>query len=541
MIYLSTFLLALFLSMALIPLCARAAERLGIMDVPDARKVHARPIPRTGGLAMALGALIPLVLWAPPSALGQAVLLGGGVVVVFGFADDVWDLGYRVKFVAQFAAALIVVFWGGVRIESLGALLPGDLRLAAWLSVPLTVLAIVGVTNAINLSDGLDGLAGGVSGLGFAATAYLAALSGDAPVAFKAIAVAGATLGFLRFNTHPATVFMGDAGSQFLGFMAITLALSLTQGHGPLSPLVPLLLLGFPVLDTLAVMGERVAKGRPPFAADKNHFHHKLLRLGLYHADAVRVIYLLQALLVVAALLLRFHSEWVILGSYAAFAALVLGGIALAERTGWTLGEYGPWKSGFRDLKEGGRVVRVVFRGLQVGLPGVFLLSALVPSSVPGSYALSAAVLAGLVIGAFAFDPRRAPAVLRLSFFLSVPVLVYLGETSPSAWFAEGLGGSLPRVCAGAFLGLVLLTLLVIRFSRRQRFRSTPLDLLVLAVALAVPMLSRGAPGGGMLAAKMIVFFFGYEVLLAESRGSVLWLGANTLAALAVTAARGLL
>jgi UDP-GlcNAc:undecaprenyl-phosphate GlcNAc-1-phosphate transferase len=155
--------------------------------------------------------------------------------------------------------------------------------------------------------------------LSFVCMAFVAFLTGQGFVLMAAAAVIGAIFGFLRFNTHPAVVFMGDTGSQLIGFLAICLSLQLTQGESPVSRLFPLLLLGFPVLDTLTVMTERIAEGRSPFKPDKKHFHHKLMNLGLYHTEAVFAIYLIQAVLVTSAFFLRFYSEWVILSVYAVF------------------------------------------------------------------------------------------------------------------------------------------------------------------------------------------------------------------------------
>jgi UDP-GlcNAc:undecaprenyl-phosphate GlcNAc-1-phosphate transferase len=229
------------------------------------------------------------------------------------------DLGFKTKFAGQFAAALIIIIYGGVKIKSLGMLLPDGVLLPDWLAMPLTFIVIVGITNAINLSDGLDGLAGGISLLSFLCIGYLAYSAGYLGIALLSAATVGAIFGFLRFNTYPATVFMGDAGSQLLGFMAITFSLKLTQGNAPLSPLLPLLLLGFPVLDTITVMFERVTNGKSPFVADKNHLHHKFMRLGLFHTEAVLSIYVLQAFLVTSAFVFRSRSEWFLLILYLVF------------------------------------------------------------------------------------------------------------------------------------------------------------------------------------------------------------------------------
>ena len=165
-------------------------------------------------------------------------------MVLFGFIDDSRGLSYLPKFAAQIAAALVVTCYGGVWIRDLGALLPEGLHLPVWIGIPLTVIVIVGATNAINLSDGLDGLAGGISIMSFICIAYLAYLGGDLMVVLLSIAMIGAIFGFLRFNTHPATLFMGDAGSQFLGFWAISLSLKITQGNHGFNRLLPMMILG---------------------------------------------------------------------------------------------------------------------------------------------------------------------------------------------------------------------------------------------------------------------------------------------------------
>ena len=333
------------------------------MDVPNHRKVHSCPMPKSGGIAMALGALIPVLLWAPGGEFVRAVLIGAGIVVFFGLMDDFRDLGYKAKFTGQCAAALIVIIYGGVKIKSLGMLLPGDMLLSDWLAIPLTLIVIVGVTNAVNLSDGLDGLAGGSSLLSFLCIGYLAYLGENIVIAMMSVAVIGAIFGFLRFNTYPANLFMGDSGSQLLGFSGITLLLALAQGNTPLSPILPLIVLGFPVLDTLTVMSERLAEGRPPFIADKNHFHHKLMRLGFFHTEAVFIIYILQAFLVTCALLFRFYSEWFLLTGYLICSGLILSGFFIADRSHWKFKRYDLLdtfiKGNLRKLKEKNIFIKV--------------------------------------------------------------------------------------------------------------------------------------------------------------------------------------
>ena len=287
MIFLSTLLISILIPIALIPVLSGLALRLQLVDLPGERKVHSQPIPRIGGIAMAIGAMAPILLWCREESFVRCFLPAAGVIALFGIADDLRDLPPKWKLVGQVSAALIVVFPGELKITRLGELLPDGYLLPDGVAIPLTLLVIVGVTNAINLADGLDGLAGGICLLFFSCIGYLAYLEGDTFIGLIALALLGAIFGFLRFNTFPATVFMGDTGSQLLGFSAITLALQLTQGNTALSPVLPLVLLGLPVLDTLTVMTARIAAGRSPFSADKNHFHHNLMSLGLHHNESV--------------------------------------------------------------------------------------------------------------------------------------------------------------------------------------------------------------------------------------------------------------
>jgi len=287
----------MFITIALIPLFRRLAIRVQALDYPDARKVHPLPIPKSGGVAMAVGLFVPVLVWAPMNDLTRAILIGAGILVVFGLIDDFRNLGYKAKFLGQFAAALTVIIYGGVKIQSLGMLLPDDVLLSDWLAIPFTLIVIVGVINAINLSDGLDGLAGGICILSFCCIAYLAYQTGNLVVAIFSIAMIGTIIGFLRFNTYPAILFMGDAGSQLLGFSSITLSIHLTH-----------------------------------------HLHHKLLRLNLFHTEAVVVIYFLQAFLVSCAFVFRYYSDWLILIGYIVFSGLVVSGFMVAEKVDWQMG-----------------------------------------------------------------------------------------------------------------------------------------------------------------------------------------------------------
>ncbi|MGB5750758.1 MAG: MraY family glycosyltransferase [Desulfobacterales bacterium] len=549
MIFLSTLLISLFITMALIPIFKTIAVKMNAMDFPNPRKVHLSPMPKIGGIAMAMGILVPVALYANGDPLFNSILIGAWIVVIFGVVDDFKNLGYKGKFVGQVLAALVVIFYGGMKIQLLGDCMPEGAILPDLISIPLTLLAIVGVTNAINLSDGLDGLAGGSSLLIFICIGYLAYTGLYQPVnhliLVMAAAIIGSIFGFLRFNTYPATVFMGDAGSQLLGFLAITLSLGLTQCSTPLSPFLPLLLVGFPVLDTLTVMAERISNGRSPFKADQNHFHHKLLRLGLFHTEAVVTIYILTAFLVASAFVFRFHSEWFLLIFYLVFSGIIVFGFVISDRFGWTLQRFNlidhAIKGRLKILKERFILIKVSFHFVEFVLPLMVIISCLIPAEFPFYFSLIYLALAAGTAITWIFFRDWLTGMLRVAFYLLVPPVLWLGNTDLATWIA-------PRalqVYNLAFVALAMFVVLTLKFTRRQKgFKATPMDFLILVIALVVPNLPDSTIlsfNMGFLAVKLIVLFFSFEILIGELRGQTARLGVAIVAALLLAAVRGLL
>lgn len=535
----------MFITIALIPIFKGLAVKVNVMDIPNDRKVHSYPMPKSGGIAMALGVLAPIFFWVPMTEFVSAVLIGSGIIVLFGLIDDVINLEWKIKLSGQCAAALVVILYGGVKIKCLGMLLPDNVFLPDWFAIPFTLIAIVGVTNAINFSDGLDGLAGGISLLSFICIGCLAYCSANIVIALLSIAVVGAILGFLRFNTYPAVLFMGDAGSQLLGFLAVTLSLALTQGNTSFTPLLPLILLGFPVLDTLTVMFERVAGGRSPFVADKNHFHHKLIRLGLYHTEAVLVIYIFQAFLVTFAFVFRFHPEWFLLIFYIIFSTGILSGFFVAKKRGWKFKRYDfvdkVIKGRLRILKEKNILIKVSSRLVEVGVPSLLLFTCFLPTNMPIYFSFFSMALLGLLLVTLCIKKEWMGAVLRLILYLLIPIVIYWGEADMVAWMNDKLVVSYNF----SFAILFLFVILTLKFTRRRNgFKSTPMDFLILFIALVVPNFPDKQIQSyhmGLMAAKFIVFFFSYEVLIGELRVDLNRLGLTTILALVVISVRGIL
>jgi UDP-GlcNAc:undecaprenyl-phosphate GlcNAc-1-phosphate transferase len=545
MILLTTLLLSLFITMVLIPIFKTYAVRLNTIDIPNGRSVHTHPKPKIGGIAMAVGVLIPVILWSPSNEFIHSILIGSLIIVLFGFIDDRKDLGYKSKFAGQIIAALVVILYGGLKIKSLGGLLPGDVLLPDWLAIPLTLIVIVGVTNAMNLSDGLDGLAGGISLLCFICIGLLAYQVGNLVVAVFSVAVIGAIFAFLRFNTYPALIFMGDAGSLLLGFLAITLSLNLTQVKNPISPLFPLILFGFPVLDTLSVILQRLAEGRSPFVADKKHFHHRLMSLGLYHSEAVFIIYILQSFLVTAAFIFRFYSEWFLFLFYLIFSTVIISWFFYATRAKWRFDRHDFLdvlsKGKLSILKERTIFIKVSYWVVLLGLPTLLYFTCLLPAKIPSPFHMICLCLAFAIFLIMLFKNELLEKFLKLVMYFLVPLLIYQSHVKMVTWLTV----EYVRLYNLSFLLLVFFVLWMLKFTRRQNgFKTTPTDFLILFIALIVPNLPDAQVQSyqmGLFAAKLIALLFSYEVLIGELRGELNGLGLTTIAALLIVWVRGML
>jgi UDP-GlcNAc:undecaprenyl-phosphate GlcNAc-1-phosphate transferase len=522
MAYFSTLFISLLLTIVAIPPLTRLAIRFQLLDVPDERKAHAVAVPRCGGVAMAFGALTPTAYWFGDDPFIFTFLVAASCIVVFGIADDFFGLRPRWKFVGQIVAALVVIFWGSVRIESLGVLLPEGVLLPPGVSVPLTLLVIVGVTNAVNLADGLDGLAGGISLLTICFVGYLAVITGHTAIAVASLALAGAIFGFLRFNTHPASIFMGDSGSQLLGFAGITFALALSQQSAALSPLVPLLLFGLPVLDTLTVMTTRIMRGRSPFAPDRRHFHHRLLEIGLGHAEAVVAIYLLQALLMVLTFVLRFQSGWLLLAVYGVFALVVLGFFHYARRAGWRQKRWLPLdraKLWVKTIRGQRRVLAVAFPVFEYGLYVLVLCCSLLTPPPERLVMLGAVGLGGAILLGHMVYPNILGRLIRVIFFMCIPWAVYQGD----AILVQLTGGVGDQLVSILFILLFSISIVVSFFSTRQKgIWSTPLDFLILLMMIILPNMAGISYHNqrlGIIGLKCIILIVCFEVLMSEKRG----------------------
>ena len=325
-------LVALVVSFLMTPVVKTFAYKVGAIDVPkDDRRMHKVPIPRLGGLAIFIGFMVSILLFVPITREMRSILLGAVVIVILGVIDDSMALPAMLKFVVQILAALIPAL-NGVTILAFSNpnVFSSELywKLGG-LSIPFTVLWIVAITNSVNLIDGLDGLANGVSTISATTMLVIALLGDQADVAIVLAALVGACIGFMPYNLNPAKMFMGDTGATFLGYILATMSIQgLFKYYAVISFVVPFLILGLPIFDTAFAFIRRLAHGQSPMHADRGHIHHRLIDMGLSQKQAVATLYVISAILGLSAVVLTTSGEE---KAMLLFAALCIAAVVAAR------------------------------------------------------------------------------------------------------------------------------------------------------------------------------------------------------------------
>jgi len=323
------FPVALAVAALLTPLVARFAVRVGAVDEPRERGLAARSTPLLGGLAILAGVLVAALTWLPVDRETTGILLGAVTIALVGAIDDVFELSPAVKLLGQIAAALIPVL-AGVRVEHITLPFLGALSFSPAVGGALTVLGLVGLMNVVNFSDGVDGLAAGVCAISAVAFSIIAFDLGRNAAGVLAAIVAGAALGFLIHNFHPASVFMGDCGALLLGYLLGCAAIQGTLKTNALIALVgPLAILAVPFLDTSFVIARRLKYRRAPWSADAHHFHHRMARIGFSQRRTVMYLYAWTFMLAGLAVAMRFVPYSDHHGNYKLGWSLVMAALAL--------------------------------------------------------------------------------------------------------------------------------------------------------------------------------------------------------------------
>lgn len=309
--YLAILAVSLLITFLFAPLTKLIAQKTGAVDIPDKeRKFHRAPTPRLGGIAMAIGfaaaaICASVLLFEEIPKIVTVTAVGGALICIVGVLDDIFNLPAWLKLLAQIAIATMTAFWGGA-IEY--TTIFGTYHLGAF-AVPLTVLWMVLVINSMNLLDGLDGLACGVSFLSAVVLLILSILMGEPVCAVIAAAICGTTLGFIPYNANPAAIFMGDCGSMLLGYVFACLSVfGFFKGATLMSAVAPALVFALPLIDSTVVFFTRVSQSKNPFKADRCHLHYKLLDVGFSQAQSVTIIYISSALCCAAAIISLYYK-----------------------------------------------------------------------------------------------------------------------------------------------------------------------------------------------------------------------------------------
>jgi len=508
-----SFLIAISLSMMLIPLLVRVAPSIGLVDLPGPRKIHASAVPRVGGIAIFLGSIVPLLIWMPKSQLFFALLTALLVLFLFGVWDDKSDIDFRFKFVGQITAASILVYWGDASIYHFPFF--QDNEVPQGVTRIITVVLLVGVTNAVNMADGLDGLAGGTSLLAVGCMTVTAYLAQDVGVVVFGLALIGATLGFLRFNTYPARLFLGDSGSQLLGFCSGVICILVTQkSNVALSPMMAVIVLGLPLLDLVTVIAIRLSEGRSPFSADRNHIHHMFLDVGFSHREAVYVVYALQIVLVLAAFMFRYATDELILFIYLAFCTTLLSMIALAKKrvrstSVWVVGSQRVMAmiGVHGDL---GVYRKLLYRIVRVILSAILIIGVSCITTIPSDFGVLAALLLVTLLPAVFIKNDFTNAIRRLCLYVTAGFVVYFME------LAQQDGGVVATYLPVLFLIVGLAVAFLIRMAGSSVREFSALDFLLLAMAVIISVFPEAKVMNGVdakMVIEIVVLFYAIDVL----------------------------
>jgi UDP-GlcNAc:undecaprenyl-phosphate/decaprenyl-phosphate GlcNAc-1-phosphate transferase len=482
-IFFVCFIVSMLLTLGFIPPLIKLSPIIKLVDIPNERKVHHKLIPRIGGIAIVLGALIPLLIWLPQQDTQSSLFIGIVVLLIFGIWDDRADLDYRIKLFGQFLSTVIVVIGGDIRIVALPFI--NDIELPIVLSQVISIVALIGIINAVNLVDGLDGLAGGSTLVGFSLIAFLAYQAGDNGLALLCLSVVGALLGFLRFNTHPASIFMGDSGSQFLGFIAGIASLRLTQqADVGISPLFPLLLFAIPIFDTFIVIARRIAQGRSPFSPDRNHIHHRLLTAGLDHYETVVLIYVLQGLLALLGFYFRYHSDAQLLIVLSMVLVALFGALHWCDAHPNVLGRLlAPHIAATPSRHQFKNAVFIVGRySLALLLCALLAQSAFFTAAHNSDLFILIIALTLLFLGASILYRRQHTLAWleRLGIYVLCSTAIFFYYHIPADHSAQ------KSIIFLLFLAIFSFVIIGFQFSRRHTFELSPLDYLVIFITLTL-------------------------------------------------------
>jgi len=504
----------------LVPYVSRLSVHIGGLDRPGNRKIHQQATPRLGGIAVFCSLLFTIIFFSDIDQKMKGFLSGAIIIFLTGLADDLSGLTPRQKFAGEFLAAALAIVMGDIVVRHLGNPFGlGEILLGPF-AVPFTLLGIVGLINAINLLDGLDGLAGGVCTIICVTFAIISFNSGNTVLLLMSVALMGSLLGFLRYNHHPAIIFMGDSGSLLLGYcMGVFSVLLVGGGIKPVSPYIPLLALGVPILDTLVVMTNRARSGKRLFVADNSHLHHRLLGLGLSHRMTVLAVFGLTYLLCILAIFGLEFSDGTLLLILLSVGVVVYGAVNYRGRTAS--------ESSFESIDESAGQISQKTRTLahRTGLLTIFvkyliILALVLPIFISHNDIHRVALFPPIIlaISAITFFSRCTwnNVLLQGCIYVSGVFMVFILEN----YGREEMIFSLPltHISHGVFILLVTFASFKALIRKRiSRLMVSPFEYLIMLIVLSVPLLPQSISSQYHLltvAAKSVVLFVAFKLIL---------------------------
>jgi len=518
------FLVSLLTSLVLTPPISKLAVRIGGVDRPDGRKVHTTEIPRLGGIAIFCAFMLAIILFCDVERQTRGLLSGAIVIFITGLIDDLIGLTPRQKLIGEVMAASTGVIAGNIVLSSLGNLFGmGEVQLGL-LAIPFTIFAIVGVMNAINLIDGLDGLAGGVSAIVCMVFGIIAFKTGNLLVLSITAALLGAIFGFLKYNTFPATIFMGDSGSLLLGYCMGFLSIMLViQGNGSISPVTPLIALGVPVLDTLVVMVNRFKRRENMFLPDKTHIHHRLMNMGFGHRFTVIIVIGLTYCYSFAALAFYYLDDYQMLAGLIFSSSMIYAGLyylsnnPFVERSRMLRSNSPIWKT--RTYRKIVEQCSYLIRFIKYLLICIMLLAVFTPVHGMREIALVSGILL-LFITVLVFIPlgRSNVCLLVVLYFCSIFIIYQMENFGRDTML---LGIPLLTISNAFFICLIAAEGIKIYLRRQGLITiSSHFEYFLLFIAISVPLLPHDFASKYHLltvAGKSVILFIAFKLIFMKS------------------------
>lgn len=515
------FLTAAITCIIMVPYVAKLSVKVGGLDFPNDRTVHTSAIPRLGGVAIFASLLLTIISFCEINNQMKGLLSGAIIIFLTGLADDLTNLSPRQKFVGEFVAAGMAVLMGDICVTNLGDPFGLGIIELKYLSIPFTVVGIVGVTNAINLIDGLDGLASGVCSIASIAFIVLAYNSGNNLLFSLAIATLGSTIGFMRYNNFPAQIFMGDSGSLLLGYLMGCFSVMLAEGGTTVvSPYLPLIILGIPILDTVTVMVLRKKAGKRLFVADNTHLHHRILGLGADHKFTVLIVFGLTYFLCFISVVLQHSIDAVLLGILLACYMAIYGLLHyFSKHRQFTAHLSGKFSfTAIRLLINSELVAKSNIVVINILIVLIISLTALLSKNDIQN--LSLIPFCVLIVSAFFFFIKPAWQSIIQQVFIYFTGVFFVFITTDYGKNEFILGISLPDCSNYLFIFLTISVCLKVVI--RKKFNIlvvSPFDYLITFISLSVPLIPAtliDEYNFTLIAAKSVILLIGFKLVVTK-------------------------